>query len=88
MFYRTINGYDIYVNMDKNTNYKYKVYKDNKFITNFGDKRYEQYYDKIGYYKNLNHLNKSRRYKYRQRHQNDNIDDPNYAGYWSWNFLW
>ena len=34
------------------TNKKYDVYKDNKYLVSFGDKRYEQYEDKtpIKYY--------------------------------------
>jgi len=35
----------------------------------FGDKRYEQYKDKIGLYSNLDHLDKNRRDEYRNRHE-------------------
>lgn len=84
MYYR--NGYTI---IPSNRKYKkYDVYKAEKYITSFGDLRYEQYYDKFGFYSKLNHLDKDRRQSYRQRHTNDNIDDPNYAGYWSWRYLW
>ena len=65
--------------------------KTKKFITSFGDKRYQQYYDYFGHYKNLNHNDKERRKRYRLRHKNDIgvvNDDPNYAGYWSWYYLW
>lgn len=83
---KNIKGYTIKVSTRKNK--KYDVYKDDKYITSFGDKRYQHYKDLIGYYKNLDHNDKKRRDNYRSRHKNDNIDNPNYAGYWSYNFLW
>lgn len=83
---KNIKGYTIKVSTRKNK--KYDVYKDDKYITSFGDKRYQHYKDLIGYYKNLDHNDKKRRELYRLRHKNDNIDDPNYAGYWAYNFLW
>jgi len=69
-------------------NKKYDVYYDTKYIISFGDKRYQHYKDKIGYYNNLNHNDKERRKLYRDRHKNDYINDPNYAGFWSWHYLW
>lgn len=83
---KTIKGYTIKVSTRKNK--KYDVYKDDKYITSFGDKRYQHYKDLIGYYKNLDHNDKKRRDNYRSRHKNDNIDNPNYAGYWAYHFLW
>ncbi|HNL16797.1 MAG TPA: hypothetical protein PKJ74_07255 [Chitinophagales bacterium] len=44
-------------------------------LVSFGDARYEDF---------LIHKDKYRQFKYRQRHKNDNIDDPNYPGFWSW----
>ncbi len=70
--------YDVFININ---NYK-------KFIVSFGDIRYEHYYDKIGFYKNLNHYDEERRKRYIQRHKNDHIDDPLMAGFWSFHFLW
>jgi hypothetical protein len=68
---------------------KYDVFdKSGRYITSFGDNRYDQYYDKFGYYKKWNHGNLKRRDNYRKRHANDYIDDPNHAGFWSYNFLW
>lgn len=68
---------------------KYDVYDlNNNYITSFGDNRYEQYKDKIGFYSSKDHNDKKRRDAYRSRHKNDNIDNPDYAGYWSWNYLW
>lgn len=81
-----IKGYTVKVSTRKNK--KYDVYKDDKYITSFGDKRYQHYKDLIGYYKDLDHNDKKRRELYRLRHRNDNIDDPNYAGFWAWNYLW
>jgi hypothetical protein len=59
-----------------------------KYIVSFGDKNYEHYEDKIGYYKNLDHKDNKRRKLYKERHKKDNINDPKYAGFWSWNYLW
>lgn len=59
-----------------------------KYILSFGQKGMEQYKDKFGFYKDLDHNDKKRRDAYRSRHKNDNIDNPDYAGYWSWNYLW
>ena len=81
-----IKGYLIKVSTRKNK--KYDVYKDDKYIISFGDKNYQHYYDKIGHFRSLDHNNNKRRELYRARHKNDNITDPEYAGYWSWNYLW
>lgn len=56
----------------------YVVLKNGKKVS-FGDVRYEDF---------LIHKDKYRQFKYRQRHKNDNIDDPNYPGFWSWFILW
>ena len=65
---------------DSNTgnNAKYVVKYNGKKIY-FGDKRYQQYFDKIGHYNKLNHYDNKRRKRYRERHKNDNFNDPNYA---------
>lgn len=70
---------------------KYKKYdvfdkKTNKKITSFGDKRYQQYKDKIGHYKNLDHNDKKRRELYYKRHNKD-YKEPS-ADYFSKKFLW
>ena len=74
---------------DTNTgnNKKYKVLVNGKYVY-FGDKRYQQYRDKIGYYSMKDHGDKTRRENYRSRHQGDHINDPNFAGYWSYRYLW
>jgi len=83
--------YDVYL-VFNNKEMGIGVLEDNQFvkryILSFGDKRYQHYKDKIGYYKNLDHNDKQRRKLYRNRHKNDNIDDQNYAGFWSWHYLW
>lgn len=83
--------YDVYM-VFNNKEMGIGVLKDNQFvkryITSFGDKRYQHYKDKIGFYKNKDHNDKERRKLYKDRHKNDNIDDPNYAGFWSWHYLW
>jgi hypothetical protein len=84
-------GYILFPSIRKNKKYDvYKKVKDEyEYITSFGDKRYQHYEDKISnHYSHLNHYDKDRRKRYRQRHIKDNKDDPNYAGYWSWHYLW
>ena len=72
---------------DTGNNKKYKVLYNGKYIY-FGDKRYAQFHDRISAYSHLDHLDKKRRKLYYQRHENDNFNDPNYAGFWSANYLW
>jgi hypothetical protein len=72
----------------KRKNKKYDVYYDDIYLTSFGQLPYEQYEDKIGYYRDLNHYDKKRRDNYRTRHRHDNISDLSSAGFWSWHFLW
>lgn len=74
-------------------NKKYSVYNDDVYITSFGQIRpngipYEQYEDKIGYYKDYNHYDIKRRNNYRSRHKNDNLDDITSAGFFSRYLLW
>lgn len=87
-----INGVKFTLRPSTRKNKKYDVFlninKIKKFIVSFGDTRYQHYYDKIGFYKNLNHNDKNRRKRYIQRHKNDNINNPFMAGFWSFQFLW
>lgn len=69
-------------------NKKYDVYLDDKYLLSFGDIRYQQYKDRLGYYSKLNHNDPERRDLYKTRHHHDHINDPNYPGFWSWWFLW
>jgi hypothetical protein len=49
-------------------NKKYDVYKGGNIITSFGDSRYQQYRDKLGLYKNLDHNDEKRKSLYYKRH--------------------
>ena len=75
-------------------NYKYTAIINNKRI-NFGDKRYQQYHDKIGLYKDLDHNDKQRRANYRRRHSairtklGKRAIDIKYSPAWfSYHYLW
>jgi hypothetical protein len=70
------------------TNKKYDVYKNNKYIVSFGDKRYQQYEDKtpVKYYSNLNHYNEKRRENYYKRFGNNAGFET--AMYFSHKYLW
>jgi len=71
----------------KRKNKKYDVFTlNNEYITSFGDKRYQQYYDHIGFYKDLNHYNKERQYRYFKRHGTAFKFES--AGHFSAFYLW
>ena len=54
----------------------------------FGDKRYQQYEDKVlKKYSHLNHYDKKRRDLYRSRHKKDKLNEYS-PGWFSWTFLW
>jgi hypothetical protein len=73
----------------KRKNKKYDVYDENgRYITSFGSLLHQHFRDRIGYYKQLDHNDPNRRRLYRLRHKNDNYNDPTYAGFYSWHFLW
>ena len=64
--------------------------KDNPSIIKrvpFGDISYNHFFDKLGYYKNLNHLDEKRRQSFLKRHAN-NIAFPYSSAYFSANVLW
>lgn len=80
----------------KNKKYSVYVMKDGKKrLINFGDIRYEQYKDKIGYYSDLDHEDKERRRKYLLRAKNirNKKGELTYKlkyspNYWSVKYLW
>lgn len=77
-----------FVAPSKREHKKYDVYdKDDKYLASFGDVRYQQYHDKIGHYKNLDHMDNQRRINYNTRHAKD-LDNYPHAGYFSGRFLW
>lgn len=68
-------------------NKKYDVFdKNGKYITSFGDSRYQQYKDKIGLYSHLDHKDPKRRKLYYQRHGKK--AKPLSAKYFSHKYLW
>ena len=79
-------------------NKKYSVYvkiNDKPKLIHFGDRNMEQYYDKIGYWHNLDHFDKTRRASYRARaagiknkKNKHTYLDKNSANYWSYHILW
>lgn len=66
---------------------KYDVYLGDSYLLSFGDKRYQQYKDKLGYYKALDHGDDKRRILYNIRHRKDG-NTPYYAGWWARKYLW
>ena len=66
-------------------NKKYMVLT-KKGVIHFGDSRYSQYFDKLGFYKNLNHLDKKRQKRYYQRFKKSQNKET--ALYWSNKILW
>jgi len=78
-----------FVAPSKTEHKKYDVYdvKTDKKIASFGDVRYEQYHDRIGHYKHLDHHNEARRRLYRLRHSGD-IYNKDGGGYWAAKILW
>ena len=67
-------------------NKKYDVFKNNKYLLSFGSKNHEHYYDKIGFYKNLNHLDNKRRENYYKRFGTK--AKPDTAKWFAHNYLW
>jgi hypothetical protein len=71
-------------------NKKYSVYvkgsNGNPRLIHFGDSRYQQFKDKIGDYKHLDHGDKQRRKNYYSRHGKATSKDS--AKYWSHKILW
>jgi hypothetical protein len=80
----TYKGYPIYVS-DKKLKKYYAMVGNRKVY--FGDSRYEQYYDKMGHYSHLNHNNKERRKRYKQRHEKDRHNKGS-AGWFADQILW
>ena len=69
---------------------KFKKYmvKTKKGVIHFGDKRYEQFKDKIGEYKHLDHNDPKRKKAYYDRHGDKNTKNKESAKYWSHKILW
>ncbi len=72
-------------------NKKYSVYvkannKNGIKLIHFGDNRYEQFKDKLGHYKHLDHGDPKRKANYHSRHGKAVSKDT--AKYWSHKILW
>jgi hypothetical protein len=81
----------IKIEVSKNNKKKYDAYLENKktkkiYIVSFGAKGMDQYFDKIGHYKNYNHLDNKRKKAYYARHGKDAKKYS--AKYFSHTFLW
>lgn len=74
----------------KAKNKKYSVYVKGKSgkpkLIHFGDSRYGQFKDKLGYFKKLDHNDPKRRKAYYARHGKATSKDT--AKYWSHKILW
>ena len=71
----------------KNKKYSVYVMKNGKpKLVHFGDTRYQQYFDSIGHYSDLNHNDKDRRKRYYARM--GKTTDKTTAKYWANKILW
>jgi hypothetical protein len=77
-------GYEIHVS-DKYPKKYYALVNGKKVY--FGDSRYQQYEDKMGYYSHLDHHDEKRRENYKKRHTKDRFN-PESAGWFADNVLW
>ena len=79
--------YQPFVSTAKNKKYSVYVLKDDQpRLIHFGDRRYQQFHDKIGVYAHLDHHDQKRREAYYKRHGPS--DDINSAKFWSHHILW
>lgn len=85
MIYK-LDGY-IFKAPSKKKDKKYDAYdSDGKYIVSFGDKNYEQFKDRIGYYSSVDHGDFKRRQAYYLRHGKDaNFES---AKWFAHNYLW
>ena len=86
-----INQKEFIIAPSENKLKKYDVYHNNKKISSFGAIKsdgtpYDQYFDKIGYYKDYNHYDNERKKRYYKRHGKKAKKYS--AKYWSHIFLW
>lgn len=90
-FHKKMNGYDFYA-PSKTNGKKYDVYRNGKKLASFGARSYQQYKDKIGYYRGSNHGDSDRRKRYLLRHKKDKLTQKyknrESAGWFSEKYLW
>ena len=84
-FHKKLDNIDFYAPSTVN-NKKYDAYVEGKKFS-FGDNRYQQFKDKIGYYKTLDHKDVKRQNNYIKRHINDRLNTYS-PGYFSMFYLW
>lgn len=53
----------------------------------FGDRRYQQFHDKLGFYHHLDHGDDQRRRSYRSRHAGEEKKKFS-PGWFAWKYLW
>lgn len=83
-FQKKINNY-IFKAPSRRAYKKYDVYDlSMRYLTSFGDRRFQHFRDRIGYYKKLDHKDPQRRRNYRARHAGDN----RLAGKLARKYLW
>ena len=77
----SINLYTLYESTSKKKKYDVYILNRNGNIkkVSFGAKGYSDF---------TIHKDIKRRALYRNRHKNDKLHDPTYAGFWSWYVLW
>lgn len=78
------DDYSIYLSPRKNK--KYMAVLSNGSKVHFGDNRYEQFKDKIGAYRHLDHNNEKRKMNYYSRHGEE--ADLHSAKWFSHVYLW
>jgi hypothetical protein len=90
------NLYEPFKSKRKNKKYSVYVIKNDKIkLIHFGDTRYFHFFDKIGDYSELNHLDEERRNRYLERSMGIKNKDGKYTykdinspNWWSINYLW
>ena len=83
------NVHDWIIKPSTRKNKKYDVFKNDKYIVSFGDKRYQHFIDRFGYYSNLNHYDEQRAENYRKRAKGlAPINNPYKANFWAYWYLW
>lgn len=101
IFYDFVDEYDKYESLRKNVwefspswrlKYKYCVKFFNEFtnkieIVHFGERNSQHYFDKIGFYSHLDHLDKNKLAQFHKQYKTENL--ARYSTRW-WNsmFLW
>ena len=76
---KKIDKYIKKIGYSKQRNKKYFVINNNNKKIDFGDINYEDF---------LTTKDIDKQKKYHERHKHDNINNPDFAGYWSYHLLW